>query len=134
MGFRFEFDPTNRILLMRLEGRLTDELLADCYRAVRKYSTATDAMVGIWDMSAVTEFATSSEFIRQLASEEPAMPDATRRPRIICVAGTVGYGLAHMFQIMGEPTRPLLRVVHNLDEALETIGIQSPHFEPIELP
>jgi hypothetical protein len=131
MGFRFEFDPVNRILLMRSDGRLTDELLAECYEAIRKYSTATNAQIGIWDLSSVTEFAVSSEFIRQLASQEPAMPDATRRPRIICVAGTIGFGLARMFQIMGEPTRPLLGVVHSLDEAFATLGIQSPHFEPL---
>jgi hypothetical protein len=132
MGFRFEFDPVDRILLLRLEGRLTDELLAECYEAVRRYSTATDALAGIWDLSSVTEFAVSSEFIRHLADQEPAMPDATRRPRIICVAGTIGFGLARMFQLMGEPTRPLLKVVHNLDEALTTLGIQSPRFEPLE--
>jgi hypothetical protein len=132
MGFRFEFDPGNRILLMRLEGRLTDELLAECYEAIRKYSTTTDARIGIWDLSSVTEFAVSNEFVRQLASQEPAMPDVARRPRIICVAGTVGFGLARMFQIMGEPTRPLLKVVHNLDEALATLGVQSPHFGPLE--
>jgi hypothetical protein len=132
MGFRFEFDPVHRILLMRLEGRLTDELLGACYEAIRRYSTATDAQIGIWDLSSVTEFAVSSEFIGQLANQEPAMPDATRRPRVICVAGTVGFGLARMFQIMGEPTRPLLKVVHNLDEALEALGVQSPHFAPLE--
>jgi hypothetical protein len=43
MAFRFEFDTANRVLLCRVEGRLTDELLAECYEAIRKYSTATDA-------------------------------------------------------------------------------------------
>jgi hypothetical protein len=71
MGFRFEFDPTNRILLVRVEGRLSDELLAECYGAIRKYSTSTDARAGIFDLSSVTEFALSADFIRQLAKEEP---------------------------------------------------------------
>jgi len=59
MAFRFEFDAANRILLLRVEGRLTDELLAECYQAVRKYSTATDANMGIFDFSSVTQFAAS---------------------------------------------------------------------------
>jgi hypothetical protein len=132
MAYRFELDPLHKILLFRFEGRLTDESLAECYRAIRKYSTATDAHMGIWDMSSVTEFAVSTEFVRQLAGQEPAMPDATRRPRIIVAPDTVGFGLSRMFQLVGEPTRPLLSVVHALDEALAELGVQSPHFESLE--
>jgi hypothetical protein len=132
MGFRFEFDPANKILLFRCEGRLTDESLAEYYRAARKYSTATDASVGIFDSSLVTDFAVSSEFIRALANQEPAMPDAFKRLRFIVAPTTVGFGLARMFQTLGEPTRPLLKVVHTLDEALAALGIQSPQFELLE--
>jgi hypothetical protein len=131
-NFRFEFDPENKILLLRVEGRLTDKLLAELYEAIRTYSTATDARAGVCDFSSVTEFAVSNDLVRSLASQEPAMPDATRRPRIIAVMGTVGFGLARMFQIMGESTRPLLSVVHNLDEALAELGVQSSHFETLE--
>ena len=61
MGFRFEFDQVNKILLLRVEGRLTDELLAEYYAAIGKYSTATDARTGIWDLSSITEFAVTSD-------------------------------------------------------------------------
>ncbi len=131
-NFRFEFDPVNKLLLFRYEGRLTDESLAESYRATRKYSTETDASAGIWDLSSVTEFAVSTEFIRQLANQEPAMSDATRRPRVIVAPDAVGFGLSRMFQLIGEPTRPLLNVVRTLDEALAALGVQSPHFEPLE--
>jgi len=132
MEYRFEFDPVNKILLFRPEGRLTDESLAESYRLVRKHSTATDASMGIWDLSSVTEFAVSTEFVRQLASQEPAMPDPTRRPAIIVAPDTVGFGLSRMFQLAGEPKRPLLSVVRTLDQALATLNVQSPHFEPLE--
>ena len=132
MAFRFEFDAANKILLMRFEGRLTDESLAELYRAARKYSAATDASVGIFDSSPVTEFAVSNDAIRALARQEPAMPDAFRRPRFIVAPSKVGFGLARMFQMLGEPTRPLLSVVRTMDEVLAAIGIQSPHFEPLE--
>lgn len=74
--FRFELDPVNKILLLRVEGRLTNESLTECYWAVRKYSTETDASAGIWDFSSITEFAVSPELIYDLAYREPAMPDA----------------------------------------------------------
>jgi hypothetical protein len=132
MAYRIEFDPVNKILLFRFEGRLSDESLAESYRVIRKYSTATDAGAGILDLSLVTEFAVSAEFIRQLANQEPAMADATRRPRVIVASGTVGFGLSRMFQQIGENTRPLLSVVPSLEEALEVLRVQSPQFEPLK--
>jgi hypothetical protein len=132
MGYRFEFDPVNKILLLRVEGPLTDELITQVYAAVRKYSIATDARAGIWDFSGVTEYPVSSMRIRELANREPAMPDASRRPRIIVASSTVGYGLARMFQLAGAKGRPALQVVRTLDEALAALGAESARFEPME--
>jgi hypothetical protein len=37
-----------------------------------------------------------------------------------------------MFQIAGETKRPLLKVVHTMDEASAVLGVPDPHFEPLE--
>jgi hypothetical protein len=47
---------------------------------------------------------------------------------------TTGYGLARMYQIVGELSQPLVSVVRTLDEALAALGVQSAHFEPLEQP
>ncbi len=132
MGHRFEFDPENKILLMRVEGRLTDESLAELYPMALGYWAATDASAGISDYSSVTEWAVSAEFIRELASQEPTGTDPTRRPRIIVAPTAVGFGLSRMFEITGQHKRPLLKVVHTLEEAFAELGVQSPHFAPLE--
>jgi|SRR5580658_513514 hypothetical protein len=132
MAFRFEFDSANKLLVGRFEGKLTDESLSEFLRAIRDYSTTTDARAGIADYSSVTEFTVSSEFIRYIATREPAMPDATRRPRVVVFPGTAGFGIGRMFQIMTEPKNPLFKVVHTMDEALAELGVQSPRFEPLE--
>jgi hypothetical protein len=131
MAYRFEFDPVNRILLVRIEGRLTEELAIALYGEIRKYSIATDARAGIWDFSLVTEVALSAEFIRHMASQEPAMPDATH-PRFMVAPTAVAFGLSRMFQTLGGATRPLLNVVHSVDEALVELGVQSPQFKSLE--
>ena len=131
-SFRFEFDPANKILLMRFEGRLTNESLAALYSATLKYWSTTGASASIADYSSLTEFAASSEFIRDLAIHGPVVPDATNRPRFIVAPTAIGFGLARMFQILAEPTRPLLKVVHTMDQALTELGVQSPHFELLE--
>lgn len=132
MGFSFEFDPTNKILLGRFGGRLTDQSLAQFYSAVRKYSRATDARAGIFDLSHVTEFAISTDNARNLAHQEPAMPDTSRRPSILVASTLRGQGLARIFQITGASRRPLLQIAKTMDEALASLGVESPHFEPLE--
>ncbi|MGO9864871.1 MAG: hypothetical protein ACLPLR_14755 [Terriglobales bacterium] len=132
MAVRFEFDAINKLLVARLEGKLTDELLAEFYEAVRGHATATDACAGIADFSGVTEFAVSNAMVRRLARQEPAMPDPTRRPRMVAAPQAHVYGICRMFQLMGESTRPLLTIVHTMDEALTKLGVQSPHLEPLE--
>lgn len=131
MEYRFEFDPVNKILLLRVEGRVTDESFTEGYWAVRKYSTESGAEAGIWDLSSVTDFAVSPESIRDMANREPAMPDATRRPRFFVAPATVGLALSRLFEIAVEYENPLFKIVLSIDEALAALGIQSPHFEPL---
>jgi hypothetical protein len=132
MGIQFEFDAENRILLGRFEGRITDEVLIEIYESIRKYSIATDARAGIWDFSSVTDFAAGSDTIRSLARQEPAMPDATNRPRFIVAPAGHLFGISRMFQIAGEQKRPQLTVVRTIEEAFAALGVESPHFEPLD--
>ena len=133
MGYRFEFDRVNEILLARVEGRFTDELLAEFYEAAQKYWAATGPKMGIVDLSSVTELALSTEFVRQLANREP-VGDATATLRVIVAPTTLLFGLFRTFQILSERTLPMLVVVHTPDEACLVLGVQSPHFEPLEPP
>ena len=132
MGYQFEFDSANRLLLIRIEGKLSNELLGECYDEIRKRAVATDALLGIFDLSGVTQYTVSSEFVRQLAGREPAMPHASNRMRVIVVEDTTGFGLARMFQIVGEKERPKFHVVRTFDDALAVLGVQSPQFEPLQ--
>jgi hypothetical protein len=132
MAFRFEFDAVNKILLARFEGQLTNESATEYHDALGKNWIATDACAGIWDLSEVTEFTLASDFLRNLASRKPVTPGLTSHPRFIVVPKTDGYGLMRMFQIAGESARPLLYVVHDVNEALTTLGVESSHFEPLE--
>ena len=129
MGYHFEYDPVNKILLGTFEGELTDESAAEFYEAVRRYAHATNPNAGIWDLSFATANAVSSDFVRNLARREPAMPDADKRPRFLVAPATAAYGLLRMFELSGGSRRPMLRVVHTVSEALSALGVASPQFE-----
>jgi hypothetical protein len=131
-GSYFEFDSEHKILLARFVGQFTDETLTEFYEAIRKYATATDACAGIMDLSFASDLAASSETIRRLATREPAIPDATRRPRFIVAPSAHMFGLSRMFQLAGERTRPLLEVVRTIDEALAKLGVKSAKFERLD--
>jgi hypothetical protein len=131
VGYHFEFDAANKILLARFEGQLSNKSAEEYHDALGKNWRATNPRAGIWDLSGVTEFTLASDFLRNLAAREPVTPGLTSNPRFIVVPVTAGYGLMRMFQIVGETSRPLLHVVHTIDEALAALGVQSPHFESI---
>ena len=134
MGYRFEFDPVNKILLLRFDGRLTDESLAEIHRVARIHWAATGARAGIGDYSSATEFPVSADLVRMLARQGAPMPEPTENPHFIVMPSVTGYGLARMYQIVGELAQPLVRVVRTVDEALAALGVQSPHFESLEQP
>ncbi|MFY9558985.1 MAG: hypothetical protein WAQ52_02005 [Terriglobales bacterium] len=130
MAYGFEFDPVNKILLFRWEGRLADESFAESQPAIRKYWAATNPSAGIDDYSSVTEFAVSTKAIHELADQE-LVGDASGIPRVIVAPATIVFGMARMFQILGERKRPDLKVVRTMDEALAALGVRSPRFEPL---
>jgi hypothetical protein len=128
--YYFEFDPLNRILRGRFEGRVTDELLKEYYGLAGEYFERTAPRAAITDMSAVTSFEVSPQLIRELASSPPAIRDQ-EFPRFIVAASPQIYGTARMFELAGQDTRPNLHVVHTMKEVCVILGVLDPKFEPI---
>ena len=130
MPYYFEFDPKNRILRGRFEGRITNELLKEYYGVAGGYFERTAARAGITDLSGVTSFEVSPQLIRELASGPPAILDQ-QFPRFIVASSPQIYGTARMFELAGQDTRPNLHVVHTMKEVCVILGVLDPRFEPI---
>jgi hypothetical protein len=132
MPYFFEFDSTHRILRCRLEGRIADEELTEYYRDLEKYSLQQDPLGGILDMSAITSLDVSPNTIRELAKSPPAMPNPAR-PRVLIATSPPVFGIARMFEMQGQETRPNLHVVRSEKEALAILGVTEAKFDPIRL-
>ena len=130
MPYYFEFDPENRILRGRFEGPVTDELLKEFYRLSGGYFERTGARAGITDLSAVTSLEVSPQTIRDLASLPPAILDP-ELPRFIVAASPGIFGMARMFELAGQDTRPNLHVLRTMREVCVILGITDPKFEPV---
>lgn len=129
MAYRFEFDVKNRIIRGQFTDKVSDAELVDFYRTAARLCRALTPDAGITDFSGATSFVTSAT-VRALAKLPPAMP-RPERPRFVVAESSELYGLARMFQIAGETTRPNLHVIHSTEEAFATLGIEDPEFEPI---
>lgn len=124
-----DFDAKNNILRATLEGPMTGALLLDLYAQAVKYMESHPPCRGILDFSRVTDFEVSSDAIRQVAAFPPAFPGGYMR--VLVIPQTFIFGLARMFQILGEKNRPELQVVRTMDEAYHLLGVERPEFHPV---
>jgi len=129
-SFRFEFDSANKILLVRLAGTVTPQLVADLYHDLRHHWIATGARADIVDVSGVTQILLDSEMIRGLARRDP-LPEIGEHPTALVAPHPETFGLARMFQMTAESKRPLVHAVRSMHEAFSVLSVQSPHFEPL---
>jgi hypothetical protein len=132
MAYSFEFDSPSRTLLARFRGCVTDEAITKFYRiSAPKVLAVVDYQGVINDFSGVTSFEVTPETVRALAWSRPAVPDPSKI-RIIVAPTPQLYGLARMFAMHGEDTRPNLHIVRTLEHAYAILGITNPQFEPLE--
>jgi hypothetical protein len=128
-GFILEFDAKNNVLRVTLEGHLTDAILLDAYATTARCAASRPGCRGITDVTQVTKFDVSSNALRQLAETPPAIP--SEQMRIFVAPTTFVYGMARMFQMLGERTRPNLHIARTLDEAYRLLQVESPEFHPV---
>lgn len=129
MAIVVDFDARNNILRATLEGRMTRGILLDLYAAATEYMASHPPCRGILDFSRVTGFEVSNEAIRQVAASPPAFPAGYMV--VLVTPKAFMYGLARMFQILSEKTRPDLQVVRTMNEAHRLLQVKSPEFRPV---
>lgn len=129
MAFVMDFDARNSILRVTLEGQVTDTILLDCYATIAKTVASHHPCRGIADVSGVTKFSVSSNAVKELAAASPAFPAGYMR--IFVTPQDSIYGMARMFQMLGEKTRPDLYIVRTMDAAYHLLRVESPEFCPI---
>jgi len=131
-SYRFELDPENKILLLRVqENKLTDALLQEVYDAIREYAAVNDPLAVIADFSSIVQVDLSATLINHLAKQPPPVPRPTESPGFLVCGTNILYGMARMFQIQSEVIHPRVHVVRTLDEALKTLGSPTVRFESL---
>jgi hypothetical protein len=122
MSYQFDFDPVHGTLRTRFEGDVTDEELVEFYKGAGAAVALTDPLRGLIDFSACTRFDVTADTVRRLAKSTPALPKPAA-PRAIVAPTDRMFGMARIFEIEGETTRPNIHIVRTLAEALVILGI-----------
>ncbi len=130
MPYYFEMEPQRRVVRVVLEGRVDDAEMLEIYRLIGVRYKALRPAGGIVDFSAVTDFSVSGATIRRMAEERPPFPPNV--PRYLVAPLDYMFGMARMFQLLGEETRPGLQVVRTREEAYRGLAIANPAFERLE--
>jgi hypothetical protein len=123
MAFVFDFDPTHQILRSTFSGRVSDEDLLNHQRVGLLLVTSLDPRFAIIDLSAADPFDVTSDGMRRLAKLPPAMPKMDR-PRVVIAPSDLAFGMARIFEVEGEATRPNLHVVRSVKEAWAILGVK----------
>lgn len=131
MPYRFDFDSANWIARCSLEGRVTEEDVRSCYRDAAEFFALTCPRAGVFDLTGVISLDFPSQTVYELAKLPPILTDPERVRVAIAPAAGV-FGMARMFEMLGDSKRPNLHVVRTSREAWAILGIREPQFKPLD--
>ena len=123
MAFVFDFDPTHQILRSTFSGQVNDDDFLNHQRVGAQLVTSLDPRFAIIDLSAADPFEVTTDGMRALAKLPPVMPQM-ERPRVVIAPADHMFGMARVFEIEGEVTRPNLHVVRSVKDAFAILGME----------
>ncbi len=123
MAFAFDFDPVHQILRSTFSGKLDDEELVNHQRVALPLVTSLDPRFAVIDLSGASPVEVTAHGMRALAKLPPAMPKMDR-PRVVIAPSDHTFGMARIFEVEGEATRPNLHVVRSMKEAFAILGVE----------
>ena len=127
-GFSIDFDSRHRVLRVSPFGIITDEIMSNADAAVRRFLAQEGAQFGIFDYSAVTQLLVSSEYVRDVAQNKPAVP--SMKLRVAIAPQPMIYGMNRMYSSLIDGKRSDFQVVHTMSEAEALIGLGTLTFSP----
>lgn len=125
MGTFLSIDEMKRVLFVRLEGTVTDEVLLNCYQQALEWNAVHRYPTCVTDCSGVQSTEVSAGAIGWIAENPPVVPNDIRRAVVLVAPQSVAYGLARMYEMLASQTRDKVHVVRTMPEAFRLLGVES---------
>jgi len=129
MGVFLSFDELHRVLYIRFEGIVTDDVLLSRFDQVRAWIAGNGRFSSITDFTGVDSFRVTASGVSQLAANPPLVPDSFLR--IVVAPQDEIFGMTRMFEMLGSATRNRVDVVRTMAEAFQVAGVQSLDLHPV---
>lgn len=130
MPHHFEFDSEHKILRLVLEGDIKGGEYSGLTAELREQVRRMQPLAGITDGGSITNFDVTSQALRSAALEGSPYPPET--PRYIVAPSDYLFGLARMYELIGNHSEGRLQVVRTMGEALVELGAANSKFERVE--
>jgi len=129
MGVFLSSDELHRILCLRFEGIITDDVLLSSFDRVREWMHGNGLRSSITDFTGVESFQVTASAVNQLAAKRPLVPDGFLR--IVVAPQDEIFGMTRMFEMLGSKTRDRVDVVRTVAEAYTLAGVESLNLRPV---
>jgi hypothetical protein len=117
-------------MLITLGKIATETSVLAARDAVEQFMAAHGPHSGIADLSGVEKVYVKADFVWFLAAKPSAIPHGMS---LVVVAPRLDvYGLSRMFQTLRDNRGIHQVVVRTLKEAFELLGLETPHFKPVD--
>ena len=122
MPATFTIDFARRLVLSRAWGVLVDEDLRETQRGVRETPGFARDFRQLYDFSDVTELGVTGDGLWDISRQSPFARDARRA---IVVASSEAFGMARMFQLVGEREVAQFRIFYDRESAMRWLDDES---------
>ena len=127
-----DLDPIHQVLRLTIRKVLTDQVVLEAYRAMRRLASQGGPYAAIFDGSEVRDVKLSADTVRSLALGAPAVPPG--RPRVAVVNRIVLYGLTRMFESTRTSMSIQFHIVWSVEEAYAMLGVSPESFSQCLFP
>lgn len=126
MPMRYSIDPDKRLIQMVGVGKLIDEEMLECVKALRSDPNVEPDMPTLSDMRHIEVGFTADGVLRMLGimEDESGVPRSSARAAIV-VSSDVAFGMGRMVEMLSDKRiDPSFQIFRSMDDAREWLGVK----------
>ena len=124
--FTLAYAATQRVLLMRMGPRFSDDIYRDGYAVLARFVAAHGRCSLILDLTRVTKFDLSYPFLVEIADAKPAIPGPMSR--YVVAPQPHVFGAVRIVETLRAATQAPITIVRHIEEACAALGVAASDF------
>jgi hypothetical protein len=122
LSVNVSIDANQQVVLVALAGEIKDADLIEIAAVTKAHPLFEPSFSEIVDFSAVTGGKVSTFAVQTLAQRASIYNRTSKH--VVIAPQAHGFGLTRMYQAYAHETRPNMEVVHTMEEAYKSLGLE----------